>query len=136
VWGRRTKAAQDVTTADIAADIKRRASRASLFLTANIAIEGLATPVTVRVRNLSEGGMMIDGHVKLVQNMPVIVDLRGIGKIEGRVAWTEAGRAGVAFAVEIDPKLARAPSPTGMALETTILKAPPIYERRPGLRPR
>jgi PilZ domain len=125
-----------VTTAEIAAETKRRASRASLFLSANIASEGMATPVTVRVRNLSEGGMMIDGHTKFVRDMPVVVDLRGIGQIEGRIAWTEAGRAGVAFAVEIDPKLARAPSPTGMATDANILKAPPIYDRRPGLRPR
>jgi PilZ domain len=125
-----------VTTADIAAETKRRASRASLFLSANIAIEGLATPVTVRVRNLSEGGMMIDGHVRFVRDMPVSIELRGIGKIAGRIAWTEAGRAGVEFAVEIDPKMARAPSPTGMASDTTIVKAPPIYERRPGLRGR
>ncbi len=127
---------QDVTTADIAAESKRRASRASLFLSANIAIPGLTSPVTVRVRNLSEGGMMIDGHVKLIRDMPVTIGLRGIGEIEGRVAWTEAGRAGVEFAVEIDPKMARAPTPTGMATEVNILKAPKIYDRRPGLRPR
>jgi len=125
-----------VTTADIAAASKRRASRASLFLTANIVIEGFAAPVTVRVRNLSEGGMMIDGHVKLVRDMPIIVDLRGIGLIEGRVAWTEAGRAGVAFAVQIDPKRARAPAPAGMAADAIIHKAPKLYDRRPGLRPR
>jgi len=125
-----------VTTADIAADSKRRGSRSSLFLTANIVIEGLAAPVTVRVRNLSEGGMMIDGHLKLVRGMPIIVDLRGIGMIEGRVAWTEAGRAGVAFAIQIDPKLARAPAPAGMAADVSIQKAPKIYDRRPGLRPR
>lgn len=124
------------TAADIAADSKRRASRASLFLSANVAIPGLAAPVSMRVRNLSEGGMMIDGHVKLVRDMPVKVELRGIGEIEGRVAWTEAGRAGVEFAVEIDPKLARAPAPAGMATDVNILKAPKIYDRRPGLRPR
>lgn len=125
-----------MTTAEIAADSKRRGSRSSLFLTANIVIEGLAAPVTVRVRNLSEGGMMIDGHVKLVRGMPIIVDLRGIGLIEGRVAWTEAGRAGVAFAIQVDPKLARAPAPAGMATDANIQKAPKIYDRRPGLRPR
>lgn len=125
-----------MTTAEIAAESKRRGSRSSLFLTANIVIEGLAEPVTVRVRNLSDGGMMIDGHVKLVRDMPILVDLRGIGLIEGRVAWTEAGRAGVAFAVQVDPKLARAPAPAGMAGEAHIQKAPKIYDRRPGLRVR
>lgn len=124
-----------MTTAEIAAS-KRKGARSSLFLTASIAIPGMAAPVTVRVRNLSEGGMMIDGHVKLVRDTAVIVELRGIGEIEGRVAWTEAGRAGVAFAVEIDPKLARAPAPAGMAAEVNLLKAPKIYDRRPGLRPR
>lgn len=125
-----------MSTVEIATDSKRRASRASLFLSASITFEGFAAPVTVRVRNLSEGGMMIDGHVKFVRDMPVTVDLRGVGTIEGRVAWTEAGRAGIAFAVQIDPKLARAPAPAGMAPDVSITKAPKIYERRPGLRPR
>ncbi len=123
-----------MTTKDTTAERRKRPSRASLFLSANITIDGLHAPVTVRVRNLSEGGMMIDGHVRLVPGMRVVVDLHGIGELEGQVAWTEAGRVGIAFAVKIDPKLARAPSPAGMATGWHAQKPPRIYDRRPGFR--
>ncbi len=118
----------------IAMASKRKDERSSLFLTAAIAVEGARAPVSVRVRNLSEGGMMVDGHVKLVCGARIEAELRGIGTVGGRIAWVEAGRAGVAFDEPVDPKLARA----GAALpaEHKIVKAPPIYDRRPGLRAR
>lgn len=115
---------------------KRKGARASLFLSAAVTVDGALQPVTVRVRNLSEGGMMIDGHVSFARDARIVANLRGIGDIPGRIAWTEAGRAGVAFDFAIDPKLARAPAPAGMAHDAQLLKVPKIYDRRPGLRPR
>ncbi len=79
---------------------------------------------------------MIDGHVKFERGLPITVTLRGIGEIEGMIAWTEAGRAGVAFDEPIDPKAARAPAPVGMATDANLMATPKIYDRRPGLRPR
>ncbi len=124
-------------TSDTITDaMKRKGARASLFLSATISAESLKAPVTVRVRNLSEGGMMIDGNAKFVPDMTVTATLGGIGEISGRIAWTEAGRAGVAFDEQIDPKQARAPAPAGMAADLNLMKAPKVYDRRPGLRPR
>ena len=39
--------------------------------------------------------------------MLVSVDLRNIGWVRGSVAWVQDNRFGIAFADEIDPKLAR-----------------------------
>jgi hypothetical protein len=113
--------------------IQRQAERDSLFLSATIKVEGLAAPITVRVRNLSNGGMMIDGNTQLVPGQAVSTDLRGIGPVTGMIAWVEAGRAGVAFDDMVDPKMARSPS---VGSETPVVKAPKIVDRRPGLKPR
>jgi hypothetical protein len=112
--------------------IKRQAERDSLFLTATLQVQGLASPITVRVRNLSNGGMMIDGNALLMPGQSVETDLRGIGPVTGMIAWVEAGRAGIAFDDMVDPKMARTPVAKP---DPTILKAPKITDRRPGLKP-
>jgi hypothetical protein len=114
-------------------EMKRKAERDSLFLSATLKVTGIASPMTVRVRNLSNGGMMIDGNAMLVPGQAVQTELRGIGAITGVIAWVEAGRAGVAFDDMVDPKLARSqPTPPDPA----ILKAPEVELRRPGLKPK
>lgn len=39
----------------------------------------------------------------------ILVELRGVGTVRGRVAWRAHGRIGVAFDDPIDPLLARRP---------------------------
>jgi|CoawatStandDraft_6_1074263.scaffolds.fasta_scaffold04374_3 hypothetical protein len=89
--------------------IKRNLARDSLFLGTTLTFANGSPPREVRVRNLSEEGMMID----LVRAVPVgtIVGatLRGNGDVTGRIAWCEQGRAGIKFDAPIDPKLARQP---------------------------
>lgn len=63
----------------------------------------------VRVRNLSSGGLMAEYAKPVAIGDRVMVKLRGVGDVEGRIAWTAEGRVGVAFDAEIDPKLARKP---------------------------
>jgi hypothetical protein len=87
----------------------RQINRDSLFLMANIRIEGLDGEYRVKVRNLSAGGMMAEGDVRVQRGSVVRVDLRNIGEVEGSVAWVQDKRFGIAFVREIDPKLARAP---------------------------
>ncbi|WP_293883792.1 PilZ domain-containing protein [Sphingomonas sp.] len=111
-----------------------RQARDSLFLSATLRVEGQATPITVRVRNLSNGGMMVDSNAILSPGQTVRTDLRGIGPVTGTVAWVEAGRAGVAFDDMVDPKMARYQgNPDAVA---AVTPAPQIDERRPGLKPR
>jgi hypothetical protein len=87
----------------------RQLGRDSLFLLANLRFEEQGELYRIKVRNLSSGGMMADGELKVSQGQPVQIELRNIGWIDGSVAWKQDGRFGIAFAEEIDPKLARAP---------------------------
>jgi len=64
----------------------------------------------VRVRNLSEGGLMIELDTPADVGTRVWLDLRGIGEIKGKVAWCTAGRMGIALDTLIDPKKARHPA--------------------------
>lgn len=88
---------------------KRTKARDSLFLVADLSIDGRPGPLQVRVRNLSPGGLMAEYPHPLDIGVAVKIDLRGVGKITGQVAWTAAGRIGVAFDHPIDPLQARKP---------------------------
>lgn len=108
---------------------KRQEKRDSLFLSATVKIES-DKPFVTRVRNLSAGGMMIDVTSDPAVGALLVAEVRGIGEIAGRIAWSSPGRAGVAFTEEIDPRLAR--SSSGAKLELPDYLRHPVG-RRPGL---
>jgi hypothetical protein len=87
----------------------RQIARDSLFLMADLRVDGLDGEFRIKVRNLSTGGMMGEGMVRVVRGTVVQVNIRNIGWIHGSVAWVQDSRFGVAFAEDIDPRLARAP---------------------------
>lgn len=87
---------------------QRAAARDSLLLTAQLKL-GDAAPVQVRVRNLSAGGLMAEHAAPVERDIPVAIDVRGIGWVRGRIAWAAEGRLGIAFDTPIDPLLARKP---------------------------
>ena len=91
----------------------RQVGRDSLFLLAQVRVEGRTQAGRVKVRNLSAGGMMAEGEVQdeVVRGARVEVELRNLGWIAGSVAWVQGNRFGIAFVDEIDPRLARAPVP-------------------------
>lgn len=88
----------------------RSVSRDSLFLLANVQIEKGSEQFRVRVRNLSDGGMMGEGLIDVQRGNRVFVDLRNIGVISGSVAWVQDQRFGIAFDEEIPSQLALKPS--------------------------
>ncbi len=88
---------------------KRTRSRDSLFLVAQLRLAGEPSVREVRVRNLSEGGLMIELDRMVAVGTAVTLDLRGIGEITGKVAWCVEGRLGIALDAPIDPKKARKP---------------------------
>ncbi len=94
---------------------QRTKSRDSLFLVAKLVFVGSTDTREreVRVRNLSEGGMMAELDKIVDTGTPVSLDLRGIGEVPGKVAWCTAGRIGIAFDHQIDPQKARKPVGTG-----------------------
>lgn len=106
---------------------QRNDARDSLFLVAVFRVVGGKHDWQVRVRNLSAGGLMAEFPHPLAMGTEVEVDVRGIGWVTGRVAWATAGRVGVAFDEQIDPKMARKPVTSGT---TTPSFVKPILPRR------
>jgi hypothetical protein len=106
---RRIRLGNEVEFAPMSQVDTRQLGRDSLFLLANLRFEERGELYRVKVRNLSSGGMMAEGELQVAQGVPLQIELRNIGWIEGSVAWKQDGRFGIAFAQEIDPKLARAP---------------------------
>jgi PilZ domain len=113
------------------AESKRDKDRESMFLLAGIVFENSTEKLNMRVRNISNGGMMVDCPVVHEKGRPLIAELKGIGAVAGRVAWSNAGKMGVAFNVEVDPKLTR--QPVGVAAKTPFYSTPDTTTRRPGL---
>lgn len=104
----------------------RPRARDSLFLAATLYLDG-HDPAAVRVRNLSPGGLMAEFPDPVSIGTDAAVEVRGIGKVPGKVAWVAEGRIGIAFDREIDPKAAR--KPVGAGTKTpSFLK--PILPRR------
>jgi len=77
--------------------------RYAVVLSAQILAEGLPAPVSIRVCNISAGGLMavVPPHVRLGGTVAVVI--RHAGRLFGRVAWARDGRIGVKFDREIDP---------------------------------
>lgn len=85
----------------------RNIARDSLFMLAELRLDGQEASDRVKVRNLSAGGMMAEGGPRVATGAKLSVNLRNIGWVEGSVAWVQDTRFGIAFTQEIDPKLAR-----------------------------
>lgn len=83
--------------------------RDSLFLLARLRIAGFDDELSVRVRNLSAGGLMAELPEPVEPDAAVQIELRGLGWQSGRVAWQTEGRAGIAFDRPVDPQRARKP---------------------------
>ncbi|MGB7656235.1 MAG: PilZ domain-containing protein [Novosphingobium sp.] len=91
----------------------RQIARDSLFVMADLRIDGIEGEERVRVRNLSAGGMMAESPTRVQRGQLVWTQLRNVGWVEGSVAWVQDGRFGVAFREEIDPMVVRAPLQPG-----------------------
>lgn len=101
----------------------RQISRDSLFVLAEMRLEGQEGEHRIKLRNLSAGGMMGEGTVRVTRGALISVHIRNIGWTEGTIAWVQDNRFGVAFAEEIDPKEARLPAKSGN--ESVILQRVP-----------
>ena len=73
------------------------------------------------------GGLMAEFSDGLAQGLRVEFDVRGVGWVPGQVAWSAAGRIGVAFDRHIDPMLAR--KPVGQGGQTPVF-VKPIFPRQ------
>ena len=98
----------DAADADARFESMRSEPRDSMFLMAALRRPG-GTDIQVKVRNLSSGGMMAESPINFSRGDEIEADLRGIGTITGKIAWTAGGRVGIQFDSAIDPRLARKP---------------------------
>ena len=90
----------------------RQVNRDSLFLLAQLRVDGQPETYRVKVRNLSAGGMMAESEAKVMRGALVHIELRNLGWVEGTVAWKQDNRFGIAFVEEIDPAVVRGPDLT------------------------
>ncbi|WP_030541476.1 PilZ domain-containing protein [Sphingobium sp. DC-2] len=87
----------------------RTGPRDSLFLLTSLESTEGAPLGRARVRNLSATGMMADCERPVPAGIDLLMELRGIGWIRGKVVWSRDDKIGVEFAHEIDPHMARKP---------------------------
>lgn len=77
---------------------RSRPPRSPVFLTAELQVA--ARSYTVRVRNLSDGGALIDG-ASAEEGAPVVFR-RGEVEVAGRVVWSDGTLLGIAFEAPLD----------------------------------
>lgn len=82
----------------------RNRSRESLFMFAEVQVENLLRTHRIRVRNLSDNGMMGAGELRVVRGSRLTVFLPGADPVTGQVAWVQDDRFGIAFDEEIDSR--------------------------------
>mgnify|MGYP001795775619 FL=1 len=70
----------------------RSVTRDSLFLLASVRVEQESEAHRVRVRNLSDGGMMGEGNVFVQRGTRLEIELRNVGQVGGSVAWVQDKR--------------------------------------------
>ena len=104
----------------------RARKRDSLFMSARLQIAGLKGEHEVRVRNLSEGGLMVELDRAVEPGTAVRLEMRGLGEMTGVIAWRTHGRMGIALDYPIDPTRARKPVGPGPATPGTT---PPARRR-------
>ena len=107
------------------AEGQRKRKRDSLFLRAALTLADESKPRDVRIRNLSEGGLMAELDRVVDTDTPVRLELRGIGSLTGKVAWCAEGRMGITFDRRIDPQLAR--KPVGVGAQTPVFAKAPLF---------
>lgn len=106
----------------------RQLGRDSFFLMADVRLDGSAEEFRVKVRNLSAGGMMAEGPVRVLRGTPLKINIRNIGWIDGVVAWIQDNRFGIAFLDEIDPQLVREPVAAGASTPRFVKPAIAVRE--------
>jgi hypothetical protein len=113
----------------------RSLKRDSLFLLANVCLRDETEVHRVRVRNLSDGGMMAEGQIRVRRGDRLDIELRNVGKVGGSVAWVQDNRFGIAFDHEIDARVVRKPAQTRETDFTGVTGPSPAHKPPPAPAP-
>ncbi len=95
--------------------------RYAVVLSAQVLPEGAENTVSVRICNISAGGLMaiVPPHVTLSGQVSIMI--RHMGTLRGDIVWAQKDRIGIRFETEIDPvamlaeRAERAAAPSLMA---------------------
>ncbi|MBU3076325.1 PilZ domain-containing protein [Sphingomonas quercus] len=110
---------------------KRASARDSVLRLWTLRVEGDAgaAPISIRVRNISAGGLMAECDHLFTPAERVALEVSGVGLVRGMIAWSDEDCVGIAFDRAINPKAARRPIGGGMM--TSTIQAVPRMARRP-----
>ena len=78
----------------------RKARRSHVLMAASIEAGG--TTISVKLRNLSAEGALVEGDSLPVAGSALVFQKKEL-RAAGRVAWVADGRAGIAFDTKLDP---------------------------------
>ncbi|ARU14931.1 PilZ domain-containing protein [Croceicoccus marinus] len=87
----------------------RRHGRDSLFLVTELRLERDGPPYEVKLRNISDSGVMAEGPMRVSRGTRVYLELRNVGTVAGHVAWAAGDRCGIAFDESIRSSLVQFP---------------------------
>ena len=87
----------------------RKHDRDSLFLMAQLRQEHDGQSLPVKLRNISDSGLLVEGSVRVARGAKVWVDLRNVGWVTATVVWAAGDRFGVAFDAPIEAASVRFP---------------------------
>lgn len=79
----------------------RRSRRSPVFLAATVEVAG--TPEPVKLRNLSEEGVLVEGERLPLEGTTTFFKRNDL-RVKGRVVWVHGRFAGVAFARSLKPE--------------------------------
>ena len=94
---------------------RSRPARVGLVWNGELDVDGAQS--TVRLRNISSGGAMLDCEQDIAVGSPACLDLSDAGRIEAEVRWCRGGQVGIRFSESFDlQRLSRA-RPAGFVTE-------------------
>jgi hypothetical protein len=112
----------------------RRSRRSPVLLAATIHVAG--EPVTVKLRNLSERGALIEGDRLPLEGSTTFFQRNDL-RLRSRIVWVEGKYAGVAFDEPLDPEQVLRNIPAPQAMPKPDFKRPGLacrplsaYERK------
>ncbi len=91
----------------IPATDKRNEKRDSMLMMAQLRVEGAGSSEKVKIRNLSNSGIQVEGPVLATDGQRAVVTIRQIGDVGGVVTWTKSARIGISFDEPINSGAAR-----------------------------
>ena len=84
---------------------RRSEKRDSLMLTATLRLDN--DEQRVRIRNLSDGGAMVEGAENVSKGALISIHIQNIGWVAGTIVWVKERQCGIAFTTRVEAKSAR-----------------------------